>query len=120
MKNDNISEFVDNDIHYLRWLKNHSEGYVINTTRSKSSSYMVLHRSICPLISEFSKRRKVGGFTERDYIKICSDDLSNFVPGYSQMGDMMVNLVASVLVSNRMKIPTGNFENPYFDKCFNI
>ena len=36
---------------------------------------MVLHRSICPLISEFSKRRKVGGFTERDYIKICSDDL---------------------------------------------
>ena len=70
-------EFINNEKGYLHWLRMHPNGYVINTERRMSTNYMWLHRASCRLISEYTKGSKEGGFTERTYIKICSDDLES-------------------------------------------
>src|SRR5262245_56796379 len=59
---------------YFKWLKAHPEGFVLNTTRKKNPKYLVLHRATCRTISEYSGKQKPGGFTERDYIKVCADN----------------------------------------------
>lgn len=64
-------EFAGDDEAYLRWLSHNPEGYVVNTARAMSPNYMVLHRATCPHISKLEAELR-GGFTERDYIKICS------------------------------------------------
>lgn len=70
-----VQEFANDDASYLRWLARHPSGFVINTPRSKPSNYMVIHRASCPTISNYTKMAQPGGFTERDYIKICSANI---------------------------------------------
>jgi hypothetical protein len=69
--------FIDDDTGYLRWLANHTNGYVINTRRSASPAYMVLHRATCPTISDYAPRNQPGAFTERQYAKVCSEKLED-------------------------------------------
>ena len=69
-------EFSTGDESYLRWLARHQDGFVVNTTRSKWPSYMVLHRATCPTISRYTKMARPGGFTERQYIKACALDVA--------------------------------------------
>ena len=71
MGND-VRIFDNDDNAYLAWLDHYLDGFVINTTRSRNASYMVLHRAGCPHISIPRKMVGPGGFTEREYIKICS------------------------------------------------
>jgi hypothetical protein len=74
--------FDSGDGPYQDWLAANPDGYVINTVRSKSASYMVLHRARCSTIRNYTKMAGEGGFTERAYIKVCStsvDDLRNWV-----------------------------------------
>ena len=33
---------------------------------------MVLHKKGCPTITNYNEMAKEGGFTERDYVKICA------------------------------------------------
>lgn len=68
-------EFDGNDAGYYRWLEQHPHGFVINTHRSPSADYMVLHRARCSHISQPIHEVKPGGFTERAYIKICAGDI---------------------------------------------
>ena len=75
MKDNLLHVFDTNDGDYFQWLKNHQDGYVLNTTRVSSSSYLVLHKSTCPQSQNMEKKPKKGGFTEHEYIKICSDNL---------------------------------------------
>jgi len=71
-----LIEFLDDDESYLRWLASHQDGLVVNTTRSRSPSYMVLHRASCPYITAYMGRAsRPGGFTERGYIKVCAVDV---------------------------------------------
>lgn len=72
-----VIEFMDDDTEYLRWLNSHTEGYVLNTTRNKSPEYMVLHRAYCHSISKYSGNAKQGGFTERNYMKVCTEKLDS-------------------------------------------
>lgn len=77
-----VIEFIDNEAGYLTWVKGHSSGYVLNTERSKNWNYMVLHGAWCELVREHKGSGKPGGFTERDYIKICAlnvESLRNWV-----------------------------------------
>ncbi|MDT7688232.1 MAG: eukaryotic-like serine/threonine-protein kinase [Acidobacteriota bacterium] len=67
-------EFIGNDEAYLRWLGEHLEGCVINTHRSVNPNYMVLHKATCGMIKS-KQGIPPGGFTERDYIKICSSSI---------------------------------------------
>ena len=68
-------EFDDDDNVYRQWLAQNPDGFVINTTRNKSANYMILHRASCRTISKYTDMAQPGGFTERDYIKVCAPDL---------------------------------------------
>jgi hypothetical protein len=68
-----IKEFIDDDNTYQQWAQTHQRGFIINTTRSKSPSYMVLHRATCEHIRIYSAKRPYGAFTERTYIKIAAE-----------------------------------------------
>ena len=81
-----IFEFEGDDDKYLQWIARHPYGYVINTPRSMPPDYMLLHRSSCSTISEYTGTAKRGGFTERDYIKICSDDIDSLRSWVRQNG----------------------------------
>jgi hypothetical protein len=74
--------FRNDDAGYLRWLRDHPGGFVVNTMRGVSPSYMVLHRATCPSISEYPSGSEPGAFTERQYSKACGEsveDLSTWV-----------------------------------------
>ncbi len=68
--------FDDGDAPYLAWLDEHPDGYVLNRRRRSSDDYLVLHRATCWLISQYTRMARPGGFTERHYIKVCTDTLS--------------------------------------------
>ena len=69
--------FDHNDRDYFRWLNTNKLGYVINTTRGRDPDYMILHRSDCHTISEYTGTASRGGFTEREYIKVCANRLED-------------------------------------------
>ena len=69
-----IKEFTNSDSAYLEWVSENPKGFVVNCRRKISSHYMVLHSCSCALITVYKGRSIGGGFTERSYIKICSDD----------------------------------------------
>ena len=80
-----ITEFKDSDAAYLEWVFENPKGLVINCRRKISPEYMILHSSRCPLIVNYKSRDTTGGFTERGYIKVCSnhcDDLRKWVSTY--------------------------------------
>ncbi len=66
-------EYNNGDGPYLAWLQANPTGYVLNTERSHPPDYMVLHRANCPSISVLVPPARPDGFTERDYVKVCSD-----------------------------------------------
>jgi len=70
-----VEEFINNEKGYMKWISKNPFGFVINTTRSMSTDYMVLHRAMCQSISIPTHAAGTGGFTERQYIKICSNDI---------------------------------------------
>lgn len=63
-------KFRDDDDGYLAWVEAHPQGYVVNTTRGYSRSYLKLHRATCRHV-----RVLQGGYstwTAGEYIKLCS------------------------------------------------
>ena len=69
-------EFNNDDKAYLQWLDNNPKGFVINMQRSKSTSYMILHRATCNTIAN-RLRYPEGAYTEREYIKICATQITD-------------------------------------------
>jgi hypothetical protein len=63
-----MRQFVDDDSGYLSWIADHADSYVVNTTRSPSASYFMLHRANCWTITRLQPRAKT--FTG-DYSKVC-------------------------------------------------
>jgi hypothetical protein len=68
--------FDSDDNAYQAWLAANPNGYVINTRRDFEPSYMVLHRASCRTIREYTDMAGEGGFTERDYVKVCAESVS--------------------------------------------
>jgi hypothetical protein len=66
------TEFTNNDRGYLAWLAANPGGFVLNTTRTCSPNYMVLHGAGCFSIGNYTRMAQPGGFTARQYIKICA------------------------------------------------
>jgi hypothetical protein len=79
---DCMRHFVDDDAAYLGWLAEHPAGFVINTGRSPSAAYLMLHRASCGTISGVPAR---GATFTGDYTKVCGsrDELEAFA---SQLG----------------------------------
>ena len=63
-----ITTFVDDDTGYREWIYTHLSGYVINTGRTATASYLILHTTLCDHIAPAA-----GSHWTRDYIKVCSD-----------------------------------------------
>jgi 5-methylcytosine-specific restriction protein A len=70
-----VSIFDNDDNKYLKWMDSNPSYFVVNTGRTKGTKYCVLHKSMCHHVSTTSKLQK-GAYTERQYIKIGSDDLN--------------------------------------------
>ena len=68
-----VAFFRGDDDGYLRWLAGHTHGYVLNAQRSPRAAYLKLHRAFCPHIS--GQPRIPGAWTERQYIKVCAEDI---------------------------------------------
>lgn len=64
-----MTTFIDDDEGYFYWLAHHPEGFVLNTLRNPTASYLRLHRATCQHIQRRAERRLTA-----EYIKICSDD----------------------------------------------
>jgi hypothetical protein len=63
-----MQRFVDDDRGYLDWLAQHPDGFVINTGRTPTATYLVLHRAGCGTIN--GKPARGTTFTG-DYAKVC-------------------------------------------------
>ena len=64
--------FDTDDVAYLDWLKDHREGFVLNTRRGDVSTAK-LHLASCSHIRDLRHFEHSGGFTERAWVKLCSD-----------------------------------------------
>lgn len=65
--------FDKDDDAYLSWIQLNSSGFVVNTGRGNNSKYFVLHSPSCVSIS---KTRTKGAYTQGNYRKICSNEIS--------------------------------------------
>jgi len=63
-----VEVFVDDDRAYELWLIRNRSGWVINTTREPSASYLILHTASCTSISGRPAR---GERWTADYAKVC-------------------------------------------------
>jgi hypothetical protein len=66
-------EFLDDDPGFLRWLDTHPHGYVLNTPRHPSASYLMLHRALCGHLQRRDARQT--NLTSA-YMKVCSSDVA--------------------------------------------
>jgi hypothetical protein len=63
-----MQRFVDDDARYLGWIAQNPDGFVLNTERKPTPTYLVLHRATC---------RTIGGTPARGdrwttaYQKVC-------------------------------------------------
>ena len=71
-----VEEFKDRESAYAAWVEAHPQGWVLNLRAREDVTYVVLHRASC---STINPRRNIpqGAFTQRAYIKICSEDLDS-------------------------------------------
>jgi hypothetical protein len=65
-----MDRFVDDDPGYLDWLARHPDGFVINTGRTPTAAYLMLHRARCGTITGRPAR---GTTFTGDYAKVCGD-----------------------------------------------
>lgn len=61
---------------YLAWTQSEPGGFVVNTERSRSPGYVVLHRAACGKINATTGSAAPGGFTSRQYIKACAPSVA--------------------------------------------
>jgi hypothetical protein len=73
-----MRHFVDDDAGYARWLAEYPRGFVVNTFRSPSAAYLMLHRADCATISGEPARGLT--FTGGEYTKVCGsrEELEDF------------------------------------------
>jgi hypothetical protein len=65
-----VERFLDDDIGYLRWLAGHPGLFVLNTYRTPTPAYLVLHSAGCHTITGSPAR---GARWTADYLKVCGN-----------------------------------------------
>ncbi len=68
--NDDIKEFEPDDEKYLAWINEHPDGFILTSPKSLYPPHTVIHRASCEKIKTLKGNAKLGGFTERGYIKV--------------------------------------------------
>lgn len=79
-----MQRFVDDDRGYLDWVDHHPDGFVVNTARTPSAAYLVLHRASCGTIT--GKPARGITFTG-EYAKVCGErnELEEFARHWAAM-----------------------------------
>lgn len=67
-----LAHFVGPEAEYLAWLRAHPRGYVVNTYRTPSASYLKLHRATCWTIDG----TREANYTSGDYSKVCAETVT--------------------------------------------
>src|SRR5262249_24418004 len=65
-----MERFVDNDRGYLGWLDLHPDAFVLNTGRTPSDAYLMLHRASCGTITG---KPASGTTLTGEYAKVCGE-----------------------------------------------
>jgi hypothetical protein len=65
------------DKEYQQWINDNLVGFVINTNKTPSSKYMILHTNKCLSITELSISATDGAFTKNSYIKVCANSIKD-------------------------------------------
>jgi hypothetical protein len=81
-----MQRFVDDDGGYLDWLDHHPEDFVINTGRTPSAAYLMLHRAGCGSITGTPAR---GSTFTGEYSKVCGgrnelEEFARHLGGHAQ------------------------------------
>lgn len=71
------SIFDGNDEAYQAWIAANPDGWILNTRRNLTPSYMVLHSAQCSSIHNYNDMAQPGGFTERSFVKVCSTEIED-------------------------------------------
>ena len=74
--------FGKDDTEYLNWIKKNPKGFVINKFRSDNSSYKCLHKATCVRINQLPSFAISGGFTTRQYVKVCGNKRKELINKY--------------------------------------
>jgi hypothetical protein len=103
-----MDRFVDDDPGYLDWVARNPYGYVINTGRTPTASYLMLHRAGCGSITGRPAR---GSTFTGDYAKVCGDrvELEGFarqLGGRAQPCGLCLSRLAQ---SPRLAASTGKY-----------
>lgn len=67
-----MPKFENDDIGYLQWLNKNPNGFVVNSYKKPSASYLMLHRATCPSITG---KPANGKWWTKNYSKICSNNI---------------------------------------------
>lgn len=63
-----VKRFVNDDDAYLKWIEGNPQGFVVNSYKKPTPSYLLLHRATCPHIRTETNTN----WTTTGYIKTCS------------------------------------------------
>lgn len=67
-----VEVFDEQDEPFLDWMDAHGDGLLLNTKRSRGSTYAVFHRVGCSHIRSAADSWQENAFTGHDYIKVCA------------------------------------------------
>jgi len=112
-----LSIFQDLEQEYLSWIKTNPNGYVLNTARSISKGYMVLHRAKCGAIGQYRANMAPGAFTGQQYIKICSNnsaELSNWITHNGGTGFTKLCLKCNPSISKRITDEVSQLQAEFY------
>ncbi|MBT9099343.1 hypothetical protein KFZ76_16735 [Methylovulum psychrotolerans] len=72
------------DLEFLAWLKQHPNGYVLNTNLKPSPKYMILHSALCRCWSE--EYDSENSFTGQNYSKVVAKNIPELQEWIRQNG----------------------------------
>ena len=67
-----VESFENNDAGYLRWTSRHGGGFILNTLRPPTGSYLFLHTAQCWHITVPDDSYTDSSWTGNQYMKICA------------------------------------------------
>ncbi len=79
-----LQTFDSDDTPFLEWMQRNPQGFVINPERRFASRYTMYHRAGCHHISTYGAGHPEGGFTQRQYIKVCTNNLQELLTWRAQ------------------------------------
>lgn len=75
--------FTDDDEGYIAWCQKHPDGFVVNTYRTPSASYLKVHHATCPHITRLQSG---ANHWTKDYTNICGVNVAELQVWAGRLG----------------------------------